>query len=243
MKSRGALVGMVIGLLGAPIYGALIGGLYGVPWPTEPGPWITGPLGMQFGMVMYGLLLCIPMALVGAIVGGITKWQIRSLVAGGLLLGPGLGLVLLTLRHFWDDETRSRREALLPPPGSFGTWGPPAPSSSTRSTIAAFDKLGAEYGMMVLQPDGGYAFKTVQEAPAWGPAFRFKECDDFLLGKLPPVDVPFALELRDTKVTDEGLKHLAELKHLQWLNIGGTKVSADGVNNLKQALPDLKIVR
>jgi hypothetical protein len=50
------------------------------------------------------------------------------------------------------------------------------------------------------------------------------------------------LILADTKVTDAGLKHLAGLKSLQDLYLASTKVTAKGVVELKKPLPKLKIV-
>jgi hypothetical protein len=66
---QGSLTGMGLGLLAAPLGGALIGGLYGVPLPCEPN-WISGGGGLILGAVMYGILLFIPTALVGALIGG-----------------------------------------------------------------------------------------------------------------------------------------------------------------------------
>ena len=66
------VAGMGLGMLAAPITGALIGGLYGVPFPCEPS-WITGGAGVVLGAMVYGVVLVIPTALVGAIVGGIVS--------------------------------------------------------------------------------------------------------------------------------------------------------------------------
>jgi hypothetical protein len=42
-------------------------------------------------------------------------------------------------------------------------------------------------------------------------------------------------------VTDAGLKQLAEVKTLQWLNVRGTKATAAGVKALHAALPACEI--
>jgi hypothetical protein len=44
-------------------------------------------------------------------------------------------------------------------------------------------------------------------------------------------------------VTDAGLKQLAGLKSLQWLNLRGTQVTAAGVKKLQEALPGCQIIR
>lgn len=50
------------------------------------------------------------------------------------------------------------------------------------------------------------------------------------------------LDLRHyKKITDEGLKHLANLKELETLILIGTKVTPAGVNRLQQELPGTKI--
>ena len=49
--------------------------------------------------------------------------------------------------------------------------------------------------------------------------------------------------LRDTQITDGGLTHLKGLTSLSELEVHNTHVTDDGVNELQQALPDLKIIR
>ena len=44
-------------------------------------------------------------------------------------------------------------------------------------------------------------------------------------------------------MTDAGLEHLKELKQLKYLNLSGTNVTDDGVQDLQKALPSLRIVR
>lgn len=43
------------------------------------------------------------------------------------------------------------------------------------------------------------------------------------------------------KITDEGIKHLANIKTLKYVNISGNLVTEIGVNALRQALPDCKV--
>ena len=49
------------------------------------------------------------------------------------------------------------------------------------------------------------------------------------------------LSLTDTKVTNEGLRHISGLKNLTWLVLWDTKVTDEGIARLKAALPGLEI--
>jgi hypothetical protein len=49
--------------------------------------------------------------------------------------------------------------------------------------------------------------------------------------------------LRETAITDAGLKELASLKGLTLLNVSKTKVTDAGVGELKKALPNLQVLR
>ena len=50
------------------------------------------------------------------------------------------------------------------------------------------------------------------------------------------------LYLGDTNVTDEGLVDLQTLTTLRSVDLGHSQVTNQGVKNLKQALPDCKII-
>jgi Ran GTPase-activating protein (RanGAP) involved in mRNA processing and transport len=49
------------------------------------------------------------------------------------------------------------------------------------------------------------------------------------------------LVLIETKITDEGLIHLARATELEVLSLSDTKVTNAGVKSLQEALPDCKI--
>ena len=46
------------------------------------------------------------------------------------------------------------------------------------------------------------------------------------------------LNLTDTQITDEGLKHLERLEALEWLVLYGTQVTDKGVAQLQEKLPN-----
>jgi len=50
------------------------------------------------------------------------------------------------------------------------------------------------------------------------------------------------LSLAGSGLTDEGIKHLAGLTNLEWLDLRRTKASAAGVAELKKALPKCKVM-
>lgn len=49
------------------------------------------------------------------------------------------------------------------------------------------------------------------------------------------------LSIEDTPVTDAGLAHIKQLEGLRELRLRGAKVTAQGVQQLQQALPKLRI--
>ena len=54
-------------------------------------------------------------------------------------------------------------------------------------------------------------------------------------------NLSFLLGLSGTKITDAGLEHLKGLKKLKYVSLQNTKVSQEGVDKLKKALPKCKI--
>jgi hypothetical protein len=86
---QGGLLGLGLGLLAAPFAGALIGGLYGVPLPCEPG-WMSGVGGLFLGAMLYGIFLFIPTALVGAVAGGAVAANRRARRRGNCSMSSNL---------------------------------------------------------------------------------------------------------------------------------------------------------
>jgi len=52
-----------------------------------------------------------------------------------------------------------------------------------------------------------------------------------------------SLDLRDTQITDEGVRHIAALSRLGKLDIRGTRISDNGLQELRGALPNCEITR
>ena len=52
-----------------------------------------------------------------------------------------------------------------------------------------------------------------------------------------------SLDLRDTQITDGGVRHIAALRQLEQLDIRGTQITNDGLQKLRGALPNCEITR
>ena len=93
----------------------------------------------------------------------------------------------------------------------------PAAKEIDAATIAAYEKLGAEY----VRWEKFYLYAQVPETAHEGlPDFQFR---GFPEGKLPDVAVPFALEILFTDVvTDAQMRELAGLKNLTALSADRT---------------------
>jgi len=53
--------------------------------------------------------------------------------------------------------------------------------------------------------------------------------------------IPGASEVYDRHVTDEGLQHLTGLRTLEWLELSGTQLTEQGIEELRKALPNCRI--
>jgi hypothetical protein len=74
-----------------------------------------------------------------------------------------------------------------------------------------------------------------------GISFRDTQIGDADLAHMKDFPRLIRLDLANTQVTDVGLKHLAACKQLQELGLSGTRVTAAGTNELRKALPNLRI--
>jgi internalin A len=121
-----------------------------------------------------------------------------------------------------------------------GGAGGAAPADEKRpeplpaDVVAAWQKAGAVPGWLgvddkrgILEFRRGAAGKAGEVA-----AFSLRDWEPGVLGKLPPPGLPFALSLVETQMTDAGLKELAGLKQLQWLDLYSTEVTDAGLREM-----------
>ncbi len=103
-----------------------------------------------------------------------------------------------------------------------------------RETVAAYEKLGARYGGFEVRAFGRITFWPGKKSAAkWLPGFAIVPAKDGTLPKLPPVQVPFGLDLYSTEVTDTGLNELKGLKNLTLLQFAGNVKDA-GLKEVKE---------
>ena len=110
----------------------------------------------------------------------------------------------------------------------------PAHRAITPETIAAYEKLGAEYGGFNVNRFGVIVFTTGQQAATHGlPAFRFGDVKHGKLIKFPAVPIPFGLDLGHPKVTDAQIKQLKNLTNLAMIDLFGAKITDEGLSEIK----------
>src|ERR1700722_1783333 len=100
-------------------------------------------------------------------------------------------------------------------------------------TVAAYEKLGGRYGGFSVVEFGNlkWTFRIAEEEAVKGlPGFYFGYAKEF--PKLPPVKVPFGLQLAGPNLTDSGAKELRDLTNLTRLYLGGTKIGDSGMKEL-----------
>ena len=52
-----------------------------------------------------------------------------------------------------------------------------------------------------------------------------------------------SLDLRDTQITDGGVRHIVALRRLEQLDLRGTRITDDGLQKLRRVLPNCAITR
>ena len=80
-------------------------------------------------------------------------------------------------------------------------------------------------------------FANVLEVGSWH--FSGRDDDLALFPSLPTIQrIDF---ISAPHITDDGLAHLTKLKHLQYLRLGGSQITDEGVRKLKESLPTCQV--
>jgi hypothetical protein len=67
--------------------------------------------------------------------------------------------------------------------------------------------------------------------------------DDQHLARLEALPELWALDLRETQVTDQGLGHIVSLTNVRWLMLPRAGITARAISEFETLRPDVKIVR
>lgn len=156
-----------------------------------------------------------------------TPWWVWGVgFVGATLVLPGAGLLLQA-----DAETADQSPAAA----QTKIAKPHVPDAAERAAIAALERKGAK----VTRESNGAAtvdFKGFRSRPNRRPI-------DATLKHLHAIPQLRNLHLRHTQVTDEGLKRLAALQQLRFVNLTGcARVTRKGLARLKQ-VPKLQALR
>src|SRR5262249_52116183 len=116
-------------------------------------------------------------------------------------------------------------------PGLEPAQEPVLPAAAVK---ASWEKAGAVFGWVSVDPHGYLVWQPGEEQPRAGalPGFRFDVFPAGGLKGLTPPEVAFGLWLEASRVTDADLKALAGLKELQALSLWYTQVTDAGVKEL-----------
>jgi hypothetical protein len=117
------------------------------------------------------------------------------------------------------------------------------PTPLPEKIVKEWTAAGAEVGWMRVNQYGKPQFVQGEGKLGDVPAFRFRPWRAGVLAKLPDPGQALALELGGTRVTDAGLKELAGLTGLRWLDLRGTRVTDAGVDELSKVLPQCHILK
>ncbi len=109
-----------------------------------------------------------------------------------------------------------------------------APKPLPAEVRAAWEAGGAQSGWISTDNLGWLSFRA-GDGKGQGlevPAFLFRPQHAVVPAKLPAPDQEFGLDLKDTDITDAGLRGLARFKQLKALNVFGTRVTGAGLREL-----------
>ncbi|MBI3822955.1 MAG: hypothetical protein HY289_09805 [Planctomycetes bacterium] len=95
------------------------------------------------------------------------------------------------------------------------------------TTVAAFRKLGAEYGEWNFRSE----FNVARFNASSLPVFRFKEAPK---ERLPEVAVPFGIDMHLAKVSTAELKVLATQRNLAALRVSGDEITDDALKAMRE---------
>jgi hypothetical protein len=107
---------------------------------------------------------------------------------------------------------------------------PPRSADLDPKTVAAYEKLGAEYGHMYVSDLGYLRFQSATSKsklpPDAVPAFLFRKVP---AGPLPPVEGSFGLDFTRAPMTDADLEQVAKVEGVTALGLANTRVSDAGL--------------
>ena len=127
-----------------------------------------------------------------------------------------------------------------PTPAPVEVEAPKPPKEIAKATSEAWTNRAFTTGFMGTNRSGAVVFTSgLGDLRGAVPGFHAEAAtNDASLKDLPSADVPFGLKLSNSKVTDGGLKALAEHKNLTALELVYTKVTDAGLKDLAK-LPNL----
>ena len=118
--------------------------------------------------------------------------------------------------------------------------------ASVTEAVAEIEKLGGEVSgeYLMNRPQFWWESQLDDPGPVSPVGITFTKMTDARLEHLKGLEnLRWWLYLNGTNVTDAGLEHLTGLSNLEALDLTGTRVTAEGVKKLQQALPNCKISR
>jgi hypothetical protein len=163
-------------------------------------------------------------------------FTLRSLLAGVTALSILLGIVTAVYR--WQTVKSQERQA----------------QSDLHPYGGVYSMASALYNIRTGGKSKGWFFVTflnhveaVDLSPHnWSAIERRGKTDavdDDALAMLYRFRELRSLDLRDTQITDGGVRHLAALKRLEHLDIRGTRITEDGLQELRGMLPNCEFTR